>query len=453
MVNKLILLATFFTGCMVAKAQLAKTPPMGWNSYNCYGSAVRENEVKENVDYISTNLKKYGWEYIVVDFLWAYDNPPLSNLSNNKQFKLEDGSYVPWLAMDQYGRLLPHVNKFPSAKQNNGFKALGNYIHKKGLKFGIHVMRGIPRQAVWAKTPVLGASGITADMIADTASKCSWVNHMYGVDMMKLGAQEYLNSLLQLYASWGVDFIKVDDISKPYSEAEIEGYNKAIKNCGRPIVLSVSPGATPIAKANHVSKYANLWRMENDFWDSWKELLQMFDRAKTWENIGTAGHWPDCDMLQIGKLSKRGPVGKERYSRFTDDELYTHFSFWAIYRSPLMLGGNMPENREIERKIFTNEEVIAVNQKGQNPRQLYKNEESMVWVSDVPNSKEKYVGLFNISGSNHEVSIDLAAIGFATEAKIRDLWKKQNLGTANGKYAVIIPSHGCSLLRVSTVSQ
>lgn len=448
-----LLVAIMFAGCMVAKAQLAKTPPMGWNSYNCYGSAVRENEVKENTDYISTNLKQYGWEYIVVDFLWAYDNPPLSALSNNKQFKLEDGSYVPWLAMDDYGRLLPHVNKFPSAQQNNGFKTLGNYIHNKGLKFGIHVMRGIPRQAVWAKTPVLGASGITADMIADTASKCSWVNHMYGLNMQKPGAQEYLNSLLKLYASWGVDFIKVDDIAKPYSDTEIEGYSKAIKNCGRPIVLSVSPGATPIAKADHVKQFTNLWRLENDFWDSWKELLQMFNRAKTWENIGTEGHWPDCDMLQIGKLSKRGPVGKERYSRFTNDELYTHFSFWAIYRSPLMLGGNMPENREIEKILFTNKEVIAINQQGQNPTQLYKNEGSMVWVSDIPNSKDKYVGLFNIADTGHEVSIDLAAIGYRVDAKIRDLWMKKDIGVVKSKYAVIIPVHGCVLLRVSTVSK
>ena len=131
--------------------------------------------------------------------------------------------------MDEYGRLLPNINKFPSAFGGKGFKPLGDYIHSLGLKFGIHVMRGIPRQAVWARSKVLGANGITADMIADTSSTCPWMNHMYGLNMSKPGAQEYLNSILQLYASWGVDFIKVDDIARPYSVKEIEGYKKQLR--------------------------------------------------------------------------------------------------------------------------------------------------------------------------------------------------------------------------------
>lgn len=447
--KKKLLACIFLLFTVISNAQVAQKPPMGWNSYNCYGSAVKENEVKENTDYISTNLKKFGWEYIVVDFLWSYENPPLSNLSNNKQFKLEDGSYVPWLSMDKYGRLLPNVSKFPSAFPDKGFKSLGDYIHSKGLKFGIHVMRGIPRQAVWAKSPVLGAEGITANMIADTSSTCSWVNHMYGIDMKKKGAQEYINSLLKLYASWGVDFIKVDDISMPYSDAEIEGYSNAVKQCGRQMVLSLSPGATPVNKGNHVKQWGNMWRIKGDFWDNWKEIAQMFDIAKRWEGVGGKGHWPDCDMLQIGKISKRGPVGKERYSRFTDDELYTHFSFWALFRSPLMLGGNMPENRAIEKNIFTNKEVIAVNQNGKNPKQLYKKDGSMVWVSEVQGSKDIYVGMFNIADSAHDVLLDFNAIGITGNAKLRDLWKQKDICTIKSQYSNTIPAHGCMLLRVA----
>jgi alpha-galactosidase len=413
---------------------------------------VLESEIKQNADYISVNLKQFGWEYVVVDYLWSYDNPPKCTVANINQFRLKDGAYVPWLAMDSYGRLLPNVNKFPSAFPNKGFKPLSDYMHSKGMKFGIHVMRGIPRQAVWAKTPILNAAGITANMIADTTSTCSWVNHMYGLNMKKPGAQEYLNSLLKLYASWGVDFIKVDDLSSPYSAAEIEGYQKAIQQCSRPIVLSVSPGATPVNKADHVKQFANQWRIRNDFWDNWKEILEMFNIAKNWEGMGAEGHWPDCDMLQIGKLSKRGPVGKERYSRFTDDELFTHFSFWAIFRSPLMIGGNLPENREIEKQLFTNKEVIAVNQQGRNPRQLYKNEDSMVWVSEIADSKDRYVGLFNIADAAHEVSLDLSTIGFNDQAKLRDLWKKKELGIFKNQYTATIPAHGCLLLRVGAIS-
>ncbi len=440
-----LLYATFV---FAQQNSLADIPPMGWNSYNCYGSAVHEDEVKANADFMAKNLKQFGWQYIVVDFLWAYDNPPGSRVDIAYQRRLGDGSYIPWLSMDQYGRLLPNSNKFPSSFGGKGFKQLADYIHSLGLKFGIHVMRGIPRQAVWAKSPVLGTNGTTADMIADTSSTCSWLNHMYGLDMQKPGAQEYLNSILNLYASWGVDFIKVDDISRPYRAPEIEGYYKAIQNCGRPIVLSISPGETPIQDSANAKRYSNMWRMADDFWDNWDEMLKMFDYAKTWESIGETGHWPDCDMMQIGKLSKRGPVGPERYSRFTTDELQTHMSFWCLYRSPLMLGGNLPENRDLENNLITNAEVLAVNQNGENPKQLYKNDSSMVWISNVKGSKDLYVGLFNISDKAHNVNVDFSQLVIKRKVTIRDLWKKSDVGTFKRKYGSIINAHGCALLRI-----
>jgi len=451
---KLSCLIIFSAGILLsiqtsAQTKVAATPPMGWNSYNCFGSAVHEDEVKANTDYMAKYLKPYGWQYIVVDFLWSYDNPPGSNIGNPFQKRLQDGSYIPWLTMDKWGRLTPQPNKFPSALGGNGFKPLADYVHAQGLKFGIHVMRGIPRQAVWAKSPVKGSNGITADMVADTNSQCPWMNHMYGLDMKKPGAQEYLNSLLELYASWGVDFIKVDDLSRPYSAAEVEGYKKAIDQCGRPIVLSLSPGETPLNQAAHATQYANMWRMADDFWDNWKEVLHMFDYAKSWEGVGGPGHWPDCDMIQIGKLSKRGPVGVERYSRFTEDELYTHMTFWSIYRSPLMLGGNLPENRELELKLFTNDEVLAANQNGENPRQLYKKDGAMVWYSHVQGSKDLYVALFNIGDDPKPVTVDFASLGLKGKVKVRDLWKKQNLGQFKKGYQQNINAHGAALFRLS----
>lgn len=432
--------------------QVAQTPPMGWNSYNCFGSAVHEDEVKANADYMAAHLKQYGWQYIVVDFLWSYDNPPGSTIGNPFQKQLEDGSYVPWLTMDECGRLLPNANKFPSSFAGKGFKSLGDYIHSLGLKFGIHVMRGIPRQAVWARSKVLGANGITADKIADTSSTCPWMNHMYGLNMNKPGAQEYLNSILNLYASWGVDFIKVDDIARPYSKAEIEGYQKAIGQCGRAVILSLSPGETPLADSAHATQFSNMWRMADDFWDNWQQMLKMFDYAKSWQAIGGPGHWPDCDMLQIGKLSKRGPVGPERYSRFNEDELLTHMTFWCIYRSPLMLGGNLPENRETENKLFTNDEVLAVNQQGNNPREIYKANGAMAWISDAPATSEKYVALFNISDSSQDVKLDFAAVGLKRKIKVRDLWNKKDLGVFSKAFAQKINAHAAILLKLSAVT-
>ena len=191
----------------------AETPPMGWNSYNCYGAAVQESEVKANADYMAEKLKHLGWEYVVIDYCWSYPHPPNSTQNNPPQFRLKvDDAPVPWLAMDEWGRLLPDPRKFPSSKMSGNYNELADYVHSLGLKFGIHVMRGIPRQAVWAKTPIKGTNGITADMIADTNSTCPWLNQMYGIDMSKPGAQEYYNSLAELYAEWGVDYIKIDDI-------------------------------------------------------------------------------------------------------------------------------------------------------------------------------------------------------------------------------------------------
>ena len=450
-----------------AQGTLAPRPPMGWNSYNSFGSAVHEDEVRANADYMAQNLHQYGWSTIVVDFLWAYANPPGSTISDAPQMRLADGAYIPWLAMDEWGRLLPNTDKFPSAFGGQGFKPLGDYVHSLGLQFGIHIMRGIPRQAVWARSPVKGTQGITADQIADTNSVCSWNNHMYGLDMRKPGAQEYLNSLLALYAGWGVDFIKVDDISRPYGTQEIEGYRKAIGLCGRPVVLSISPGETPLKDSAHVKQYANMWRMADDFWDSWEQLLKMYDYARSWQGIGGPGHWPDCDMIQIGKISKRGPVGPERYSRFTENELYTHMSFWCIYRSPLMLGGNLPDNRELEKKLFTNDEVLDVDQHGLNPRQLSKTGGHMIWVSDIDpvagatgsgrnnrashsrSSGGWYVGLFNIGEVSQDITINFAQLGYKGRLAVRDLWQRQDKGIFKKQYTSTIPPHGVALIKLT----
>ncbi|UYZ62841.1 glycoside hydrolase family 27 protein [Hymenobacter weizhouensis] len=425
----------------------APTPPLGWNSYNCFGSAVLEDEVKANAAYMARHLKSHGWQYVVVDFLWSYDNPPGSNFGNPQQYRLPDGAHVPWLTMDQWGRLLPQPRKFPSAQGQAGFKSLADYVHGQGLKFGIHLMRGIPRQAVWAKTPVLGASGITADMIADTTSTCSWNNHMYGLNMAKPGAQEYLNSLFQLYAAWDVDFVKVDDLSRPYHAAEVEGYRKAITQSGREMVFSLSPGETPVAQAAHVAQHGDMWRMADDFWDEWKAVLGMMAYARQWQGKDREGHWADCDMLQIGRLSKRGPVGPERYSRFTNDELYTHMTFWSIFRSPLMMGGNLPDNRELELKLLTNDEVLAVNQQGRNPRELYHKNGYSVWYSQAPGPQGGvYVALFNLNEKPGQLALNLGELGFKGKVKVRNLWEKRNLGSFKTSYGQTLNPHATALL-------
>lgn len=272
----------------------AKTPPLGWNSWDCYGAAVREEEVKGNADYMAEHLKPYGWEYVVVDIQW-YEPGAVSSIYR---------PFVP-LEMDEYSRLIPAVNRFPSSEEGKGFKPLADYVHNLGLKFGIHIMRGIPRQAVHANTPILGTN-VGARDIAHPNSICPWNTDMYGVDASKEGAQEYYNSLFQLYAEWGVDFVKVDDIaaSRLYHihNEEIELIRKAIDHSGRDMVLSLSPGPAPLEYAETLKLNANMWRMTDDFWDQWNLLYGMFERCEKWSEHSAPGHWPDCDMLPLGHI-------------------------------------------------------------------------------------------------------------------------------------------------------
>ena len=426
----------------------AKTPPMGWNSYNSFGANVWEPDVKANTDFMATHLKQAGWEYIVVDFCWFYPHHFKSTASNPPQFRLKDGSYVPWLAMDEFGRLLPDQNKFPSAKDGKGFKALADYVHSKGLKFGIHIMRGIPRQAVWDKSPIKGAPGIDASMIADTTSTCNWLNSMYGVDMSKPGAQEYYNSLFEMYASWGVDFVKADDISgsgkTPYYENEVEGIRKAIDKCGRPIVLSLSL-YMKLPEKEHLKQNANMWRVSPDFWDDWSKIVHQFELADNWQNEKIIGAWPDLDMLQLGVIARRGPVGKERETKFTTNEQKTHFVLWAISKSPLFMGGDMTVSSPATIEILKNKEIIDINQLGVYSRQIVRNEKMAIWQSVNPVSKSVYLAVFNLSDKNEAFKVDLKTLKMKQPKKYRDLWLKKEMGKCPAAFNLSIPEHGCEV--------
>jgi hypothetical protein len=351
--------------------------------------------------------------------------------------------------MDKYGRLLPDPRKFPSCTSELGFKPLADYVHSKGLKFGIHVMRGIPRQAVLDKYPVKGAAGIDASMIADTTSYCPWLNQMWGLDMSKRGAQEYLDSILELYASWDVDYIKVDDMNskETYHKAEVEGYRQAINKCGRPIVLSLSPRISFKEAAGHIEYQANLWRISADFWDRWRNLKESFELIALWNKNRRPGCWPDADMIPFGKLRRRGPQGKESYSRFTKDEHYTLMTLWCIARSPLMFGGDMPLNDKFTEALITNNEVLEANISGIDPKQLFHKEDQVVWYSKAKDGGY-FIGLFNLGEEKTKISVTLSELGLKGDISIRDLWNKKDLGKINSKITQTIDPHGAVMLKI-----
>jgi alpha-galactosidase len=360
----------------------APTPPMGWNSWDCYGPTVVESEVMANADYMAKNLKKYGWEYIVVDIRWYVGNDKSGGYNEDN----------PEFTMDEYGRFTPAVNRFPSAVNGNGFKTLAEYVHKKGLKFGIHLMRGIPVIAVKKSTPILGSDAKAQD-IYSPEGQCIWLKDMYTIVAGKPGAQEYYNSLFQLYASWGVDFVKVDDLSG--RTGEIEMVRKAIDHCGRPIVISISPGGDKPETAEFLRNNVNMWRTSNDFWDNWQQLKNQFSILERWIGLGGKGTWPDGDMLPLGKIGLRAERGEPRWSGFTKDEQVTLMTLFSIFRSPLMFGGDLPSNDEFTLSLITNKDVLEVNQHSTNCKQLFRENDLIAWSADDPKTGDKFLALFN----------------------------------------------------------
>ena len=427
----------------------AETPPMGWNSWDCYGPTVVESEVKANADFMAENLKEHGWEYVVVDIRWFVANDKAGGYNETN----------PVYNVDQYGRYMPAENRFPSAAEGKGFKELADYVHGKGLKFGIHIMRGIPKQAVIRHTPVLGAKGITADMIASEDHLCRWLGDNLTVDASKPGAQEYYNSIFDLYAEWGVDFIKIDDLSAPYyHEDEIDLIRKAIDQCGRKIVLSTSPGATPVDAAEHLKTHANMWRMVNDVWDIWKDLTHLMHVATRWYEHIAPGTWPDCDMIPLGHISIRGERGEERMTRLTENEQYSLMTFFTIFRSPLMFGGDLPTIDPFTLSLLTNDEVLRMHRESTDVSLIYQDDNQSVIASRNPKTDEVYLALFNIGEDELQVSVKEEQITEAIPGlrknwygkvrEITNLWTGEELGKNIEGVSQMLEPHASVLLKL-----
>ena len=425
---------------VVVADPLAATPPMGWNSYDAFGDNVVESEVLANARYVAEKMLRVGWDTVVVDYCWS--DPGAHDNNRNAR------AGAPLVA-DEFGRLLPAPNRFPSATNGLGFKPLADQVHALGLKFGIHVMRGIPRRAVAANLPIAGSAFTAADA-ANTNDQCAWCPDMFGVRGNAAG-QAWYDSCARLWASWGVDYIKVDDLSRPYHTAEIELIRNAIDKSGRAIVFSTSPGETPIVDAEHIARHANLWRVSDDFWDGWKYLDHEFTLAARWHNFAGPGHWPDADMLPVGHLSvSHRSVGKDRRTQFTRDEQLTLLSFWSLLPSPLMVGANLPDNDAWTLALLTSPEVMAVNQDPLGaPAQPQPNVPTTaeVWTRPLAD-KSVAVGFFNRTSVPVQLAVPWETLGLTNVHTMRDLWLRSDLAKTN-VLAGELPPHGSLLLKVN----
>lgn len=416
----------------------AIVPPKGWNSWDSYGASVREEEIKQNADYMSEHLKEFGWEYITVDIQW-YE--PTADSSKYHDFAN--------LVMDEYARLLPDEKRFPSASDGRGFKPLADYVHNLGLKFGIHIMRGIPRQAVYEDLPIKGTEKTAKDVALNNI--CPWNSDMYGVDVELSEGQAYYDSIIELYASWGVDFIKCDDIANSViyngtHKKEIEALRQAIDKSGRDMVLSLSPGPAPLDNGSFLQRNANMWRITDDFWDQWSLLFNMFDRAERWSALSRPGTWPDCDMLPLGHIGIRsvdGPGGN-RQTRFTKAEQRTMMTLWSMMQSPLIMGGELTDLDEWTESLLTNTELLKMDNNISEKYQTYRDNNKIVWYGK---SKENdYYAIFNISDkvielSNEEFNeLNVPNAGY-------EIWQEKDVNLSDLK-AIKMDSHDVFLLKV-----
>ena len=409
-----------------------KRAPMGWNSWDCYGASVTEETVKKNADFMAKYLKEYGWEYIVVDIQW-YEPTATTH------------EYHPFteLCMDEYSRLIPAPNRFPSSAGGKGFAPLAEYVHSLGLKFGIHIMRGIPRQAVHQNGKIKGTER-TAREIAKTASICRWNTDMYGLDPEKEGARAYYDSLFELYASWGVDFVKCDDIARelPHEEAELIMLSDALKSCGRDMVLSLSPGPALPEKAELYKQTANMWRITDDFWDQWELLYDMFSRAERWCTHTGAGNYPDADMLPIGPL--RQDYDQKDWTKFTENEQITMMTLWCIFRSPLMIGGEMTGFDDFTMSLITNRDILTMHRDARHSHQVFRKEidgvEHILWTA-VSARGGQYVAVFNAGEKESEIKIPLVDLEIYDQISGKELWSGQEV-QAEENLTVKLESHG-----------
>lgn len=421
---------------------LALTPPMGWNSYDSYNDAVTESDVTSQAQAMLQQLQPFGWQYIVVDFRW-YDPK-------------NGGS----LAMDANGRLLPAPNRFPSATGSLGFKPLADTIHGMGLQFGIHIMRGIPRQAYQANSPIAGSNYHAADA-ANTSDLCPWNSDMYGVNASTPAGQAWYDSIFQQYAQWGIDFVKVDDLlnnqvtPNVYHQAEVDAIRASLDKTGRSIVLSLSPGEMPVGNSTNLTSNANMWRMANDFWDVPSQLDHMFTLGYSWQSVNSPGHWPDADMLPFGYLGPLCPVGGNHNTKFTKNEQVTVMSFWAILPSPLLLGANMTQLQTDAwtTALLTNEEILSITEDSSAQRASRVAVQGMqeVWARDLSGGR-KAVGLFNHATSDQSIGVTWAQLGVSGAVRVRDAWQRADIPVPASGPTMNVPYRGAVLLVVSPTS-
>ncbi|MCI1978341.1 MAG: glycoside hydrolase family 27 protein [Bifidobacteriaceae bacterium] len=444
----------------------ASRPPMGWNSWDSFGTTVTEDEVLANARIMKDSLLEAGWDTVVVDIAW-YDPTARAGGYN---------AGAP-LILDDYGRQLPDPARFPSATGGQGFALLAQKIHEMGLQFGIHMMRGIPKLAVERNLPIMGTPWHARD-VADMQHVCAWNPDNYGLNQSHPGAQAWYDAQVDQFAAWGVDFLKVDDMQAPFYSDEITAYHRAIEKAekahGHSIVLSLSPGTgVSTVHVEYLRGVAQMWRISDDFWDNWAEIQSQFVRLARWAPLQRAGHWADADMLPLGHLNVNAEGEENRQSRLSLDEQRTLLTLWAMGRSPLMVGGDLPSSDASLLSLLQNPALREVTAGSTGNCEIYREPvygqwgvvstirgEAIVWKAEAAewadgtrsaHPRGVYVAMFWLGEKPEDFSIALqSATGLERREqrwKLTDLWEDGPVTRIEGEGAdrvlrATLPAHG-----------
>jgi alpha-galactosidase len=422
---------------------LASAPPMGWNSWDSYGLTINEEQFRQNMVVLDAQLKEFGWQYVVVDEGWYLQNPESASKPETLRYTI-----------NSHGQYEPASGRFPSSRDGAGFKPLADAAHQDNLKFGIHILRGIPKQTVTANTRI-GLTPFRAKAAADATDICPWNPDNFGVKANAAG-QAWYDALMKQYASWGVDYIKVDCIAAhPYKAAEIKMIHRAIQHSGRAMLLSLSPGPAALENAADLAANAQMWRISDDVWDHWDKgngssqgIREQFALAASWAKYAKPGNWPDADMLPIGELSPAPGEGKSRTTRLTEDEQRTMLTLWCMARSPLFLGANLTKMDGYTKSLLTNPGLIAVDQSSVNNKLVGQDGNVVAWTANSSTGPSSYLALFNVGDTSVKIESAYGTYGFpSTTYKLRDVWERKELGE-HTEVLVEIPAHGAFLFEL-----
>jgi len=423
-------------------------PPLGWNSFDCYGIFINEEQALANLEAFEKKLKPSGYEYFCIDAGWY--NEFEFQFDSSKEINKDTAISV----IDEYGRFIASPRLFP-----RGLKYIADQCHEKGLKFGIHIMRGIPREAVEQNTPIKGTN-YRAKEVADTENICLWCPFLYGVDMTKPGSQEYYDSVIEYLAECGVDFVKADDIVE--HPAEIKAVAKAIKNCGRPMVLSLSPGNLANTLNYPVYKEcANMIRVTSDVWDRKSDVDKSFDRWRDWQNLCNEELFLDLDMIPFGALqvySKKGSdsdellsgVGSNRLSDYTPELKRSFITQRALAASPLIMGGELNISPDEDFALITNPLMLECNQNCRTGHNVFSGDFIEIWVSESKEgSSHGWIGIFNRFSRPKTMTFSEADLGLAgTQIKsFHSIWENKVIDFTAKSITVALKSCDVTFLK------